>query len=269
MDYYLKYGRLGFFLLLLILSCEKQTTWDIHTSERFLVADCIITNELKYQEVRLYRSADAMNQQPEGVSGAIVNLHAGDSVIFFIEDIQEAGRYESDIPFRASAGNEYRLAISCEGISDTAQATMAAVTPFEPFEIAAYDSLFRFVYYAGSQPSMTEVYYDWSAAADYCVSYGSCRASEVFYTLDNIDIGKMFTPDRKIIPFPLNTEIIRIKYSLSEEHQQFLRSLLLETEWRGGIFDVEQGNVPTNFRHGIRGWFAACMVLSDTAWYGE
>ncbi|MBN2275498.1 MAG: DUF4249 family protein [Bacteroidales bacterium] len=258
------YGLLGYFILLLCISCEKQTKWDIRSSSGFMAADCILTNELKYHTVRLYRSTDDLNQLPTGVTGAEIKLIFGDSTITFSEVITEAGRYVSTIPFIASAGNNYRLVISVEGIADTARAAMAAITPLEPFEIVAFDTLFRFVYHSGSQPSMTEVFYDWSDDPNYCETYGSCQASEVFYTLDNIDIGKMFAPDRMIIPFPENTGIIRRKYSLSEEHQRFIRSLLLETEWRGGFFDVEQGNVPTNFRHGIRGWFAACMVLTDT-----
>jgi hypothetical protein len=256
------HNRMGLFLLLLTVSCEKMTTWDIQPSDRFPVVDCIITNELKYHELRLYLSATALNQQPEGISGAVITLSDGVITVSFSE--VEAGKYLSDVPFRASAGNEYRLAVTCRGISDTARAEMVAVTPLEPFEIVACDSLFRFVYYSGNQPSMTEVFYDWSAMPGYCEAYGSCLASEVFYTLDNIDISKMFAPDRIVIPFPRSTQIIRRKYSLSEDHQEFVRSLLLETDWRGGIFDVEQGNVPTNFSQGIRGWFAACMVLSDT-----
>jgi hypothetical protein len=255
----------GLSLLFLIVSCEKMTTWDIQPSERFPVADCIITNELKIHEVNLYLSSTGLNQQPEGISGAVITLMSRIDTFVFAE--AEAGKYRSVIPFRASAGNEYRLAVTGQGISDTAHAEMVTIAPLGDFEIVAYDSLFRFVYYSERQPSMTEVSYDWSAVPGYCETYGSCRASEVFYTLNNIDVSKMFAPDRIVIPFPRNTKIIRRKYSLSEDHQQFIRSLLLETDWRGGIFDVEQGNVPTNFSHGIRGWFAACMVLSDTTYF--
>jgi hypothetical protein len=227
--------------------------------------DCIITNEMKYHELKLYLSSTGLNQQPEGISDAVITLSDGDTTLSFTE--VEAGKYLSSVPFRASAGHEYSLSVTCLGISDTAHAEMVAITPLESFEITAYDSLFRFVYYPGNQPSMTEIFYDWSAVPGYCESYGACRASETYYTLDNIDVSKMFSPERIVIPFPRNTEIIRKKYSLSESHQEFIRSLLLETDWRGGVFDVEQGNVPTNFSHGIRGWFAACMVLSDTTYF--
>jgi hypothetical protein len=111
---------------------------------------------------------------------------------------------------------------------------------------------------------MMEVNYNWSADPVYSNMVDTDHASEVFYSLKDIDAGKIFAPEKQVILFPHKTVVIRTKYSLNEQHQQFVRSLLLETEWRGGVFDAEQGNVPTNFRNGIRGWFAVCAVVSDT-----
>jgi hypothetical protein len=251
-------------LLFMLSSCEEQTSWDISPAQKFPVVDCIITNEYKSHELRLYWSGQDLNQKPEGITGAVVRVSDGTHEVAFEEVPGEAGRYLSAIPFRASAGNEYRLTLSYGGKADTASASMEAVTPLEALVIEPYDSLYRIVYQSGNSPSMTEVYYDWSADGTYCQKYGYCMASEVFYTLDNLDISQQFAPDKQILLFPEETIIIRRKYSLTSEHQRFIRSLLLETEWRGGLFDTEPGNVPTNFRHGVRGWFATCMVLADT-----
>jgi hypothetical protein len=111
---------------------------------------------------------------------------------------------------------------------------------------------------------MTEVFYDWSFDHDYCNIYGFCTAAETYYTLNNEDVNKAFGPDRQVIRFPVGTTIIRKTYSLSVEHQQFLRSLLMETDWRGGLFDVQAGNVNTNITNGAKGFFGVCMVVSDT-----
>jgi hypothetical protein len=252
------------FAALLFAACEKQTSWNIQPSGRFIVADCILTSEFKNQKLKLYYSSDNLNQQPEGVSGAIIEISDGKNQTAFIEIPDEPGKYVSATPFMASAGNIYRLVISADNITDTAFATMSAINPLESIEIIYSDSLYRFVYHESSLPSMTEVCYDWSSVPDYCNNYGSCQAAETFYTLDNIDVNKIFAPDKLEINFPRGTQIIRIKYSLNDEYQKFIRSLLIETEWRGGIFDTEQGNVPTNFSGKIRGWFAVCMVLTDT-----
>jgi hypothetical protein len=254
-------------LLLLLVSCEEKTTWELQSSEIFAVADCILTNELKPQELRLYRSSDKLNELPAGISGAVVEIFDGGQRVNFVEEDTEAGKYVSVVPFRATAGIKYRLTISLGEKSDTAYAEMFGIRPLDDIDIAPKDSLYRLVYHESQDASMMEVYYDWSAMPDFCSRYGSCEASEVFYTLDNIDAEKIFAPDRQIISFPEKTSIIRRKYSLSPAHQQFVRALLLETEWRGGLFDAEQGNVPTNFSHGVRGWFGACMVVTDTTYF--
>jgi hypothetical protein len=251
-------------LLVLLVSCEEKTTWEIQSSEIFAVADCILTNELKTQELRLYRSSEKLNELPAGISGAVVEISDGSQTVNFIEDDTEKGKYVSAVPFMATVGIIYRLTISLGDKADTAYAEMTGIAPLEAIDIAPKDSFYQFIYHESQDASMMEVYYDWSATPDYCVNYGFCDASEVYYTLDNIDAEKVFAPDRQIITFPEKTRIIRKKYSLSPAHQQFVRALLLETEWRGGLFDAEQGNVPTNFGHGIRGWFGACSVLSDT-----
>jgi hypothetical protein len=251
-------------LLPLLVSCEEKTTWELQSSEIFAVADCILTNELKPQELRLYRSSEKLNELPAGISGAVVEISDGRQIVKFVEDNTEAGKYVSEVPFRATAGIIYRLTISLGEKADTAYAEMIGVAPLDNIDIAPKDSLYRLVYHESQDASMMEVYYDWSATPDFCSKYGACEASEVYYTLDNIDAEKVFAPDRQIISFPENTRIIRRKYSLSPAHQQFIRALLLETEWRGGLFDAEQGNVSTNFSHGLRGWFGACMVVADT-----
>jgi hypothetical protein len=254
-------------LAFLMISCELQTNWDIMPEGEFIVADCIITNEMKVHELKLYRSVNQLNKMPEGFSGVMVQLSDGENVVNFEEDNELPGRYLSAVPFMATAGTIYRLTLFYNNKADTAYAIASGVTPLEAIDIAASEGLFRYDYQQSTPASMTEVYYDWSADTSYCKQYGACQASEVFYSLDNIDVSKEFAPDRQIILFPHKTRIIRKKYSLSEDHQRFVRSMLLETEWRGGLFDVEQGNVPTNFHYGVRGWFAACSVVSDTTYF--
>jgi hypothetical protein len=124
--------------------------------------------------------------------------------------------------------------------------------------------LFQFIPVTSGEPSMTEVYMDWSSIPSYCSTYGHCEAQETFYYLKNIDVNKVFGPEKEVIYFPSETKIVRRIYSLSNEHQAFLRSLLMETEWRGGLFDVQPANVKSNLSNGAWGFFGACMVLTDS-----
>ena len=42
---------------------------------------------------------------------------------------------------------------------------------------------------------------------------------------------------------------------------------MIESEWRGGLFDVERGNITTNLSEGAIGYFAASTVITDTTYF--
>jgi hypothetical protein len=257
-------NSLSFLLILSLFACEEFTDWKTKPDGVYIIIDALITNELKNQEVYIYTSVDTLNGIPEPISGVNIKILSGSSEIAFTETTPQSGKYVSIQPFSVAAGIEYKLIVEYNGIHDTASSEVVAITPLEPIDIVPYQDNYRLTYSESSSPSMMEVYYDWSSQQDFCTSHGSCYAAEIFYILKNIDASSMFAPDKEIITFPQGTTIIRKKYSLNSEHQEFLRSLLLETEWRGGAFDIEPGNVRTNFKHGTLGWFGTTMVLVDT-----
>jgi hypothetical protein len=260
----LKYCLLIIFLGL-VTGCEHKYTWEFQSEDsNRLIVDGILTNELKPQCVRLSLSDSFMNMAYRPFSGAEITVTDGTDLFEFTESASEPGSYYST-PFQAVANKTYKITIVTDSTYE-ATAHMVPVTPLEVFKYTKSDKndLYRFVYNGQGNPSMVEVYYDWSAIPSYCQGYGNCRAMETFYTLNNFDENKAFAPNKEIIWFPKGTIIIRKKYSLSKEHQDFLRSLLMETQWSGGIFDVQHGNVITNLSNGALGFFGVCMVVSDT-----
>lgn len=254
-------------LIMLTLSCgEKQVDWEIQSDDQErLVVDAIITNELKPQEIFLSRTNQDMNLPSVPLSGAEVSVYTGSNRYDFIESGVIPGNYYSD-PFQAVVGNTYRLIINFQDNQFVATAQTQSVSQLGEPAVFWDESKNLYRYYPESygKPSMTEILYDWSEVEGYCNAYGSCMAQETFYVLDNIDVNAEFGPEKEIIFFPPGTKLLRRKYSLTNDHQQFIRSLLIETEWRGGIFDVLQGNIPSNLSNGALGYFAACSVVSDT-----
>lgn len=251
-------------LLLLFNSCEKEYPWKLHTENvDRIVVQGILTNENLPQHIYLSKTTDTLNGGTEWVSGAEVSVSDSDSDHMFTEG--PAGDYVS-LPFGAVTGRIYTLNISFQGKDYTAEDEMVPITPMPAITIRMDSSrnLYYFSYSDDGTPSMMEVQYDWSAVPSYCKTYGTCSLTEYFYTLPAIDVNKIFAPSKEVIYFPSGTLVIRRKYSLSKAHQEFLRSLLMETEWTGGIFDVQHGNVNTNLSNGALGFFAVCMVLSDT-----
>jgi hypothetical protein len=253
-------------LIMLLFGCEKEYNWIVKEDgiER-IVVDAIITNELKSQVIVLSKTDQELNLPSLPVSGAEVFVSDGTISYVFTESVTNQGSYYSQL-FQAAVNKTYQLSILLDNQEYTASSTMESVSQLDELTVVwdSDKSFYRYIPDNQGKPSMTEIYYDWSAVPDYCSEYGFCNAQETFYILDNVDINAEFGPEKQVIYFPAGTILIRRKYSLTEEHQQFIRSLLMETEWRGGLFDVQQGNIPTNLSNEALGYFAVCTVVSDT-----
>ena len=257
---------LPIFLAILLGHCESEFPWKIKSKQvGGIVIDAIITNEMKAQCVNASNTNENINMPSTPVSGLTITLSDNIHEYSFSESISKPGSYYS-VPFQAVVGKKYSLTISQISTVYTAQDSMVAITPLDTFNLAKDNTtgLYQYIPISGTEPTMLEVFMDWSSIPSYCSLYGHCEAQETFYKLDNLDVNKVFSPEQEIIHFPAGTKIVRRKYSLSPEHQAFLRSLLMETEWRGGLFDVQAGNVKSNISNGAWGFFGVCMVLTDS-----
>jgi hypothetical protein len=258
--------HMAILLSMLLSACEKEITWELQSEDLSrVVVDAILTNELRPQEIRLSLSNPGMNQARTPAVNAAVTVSDGSSSWEFMESKEDSGLYLSE-PFQVVIERVYRLRIIYQADTIAAEAQSVPVTAMDNM-LTIHDSirsLNRFVFQGSGQAAMTKVFYDWSEDTAYCNDYGSNRAQETFYVLDNVDVNEIFSADRELIWFPAGTQVIRQKFSLAESHQEFLRSLLMETDWSGGIFDVQHGNVMTNLSNGALGYFAVCMVVSDT-----
>jgi hypothetical protein len=84
----------------------------------------------------------------------------------------------------------------------------------------------------------------------------------LFYTLPTLDVSEIFAPEMEKILFPGGTIITERRYSLTPGHAEFIRELMLETNWTGGLFSLANSNVMTNLSDGAIGYFGACSVTS-------
>lgn len=249
-------------ITLLPIACELEHDRPIEASAPVIIVDAIITNENIKQTIKIYYSNTELNSPNTPVSGANVTFATPEERFYFNET--EPGIYTSQ-PLQVAINNNYTLHIEIDGQADSATAEMAPITALSDYLYVENDSGYFRLYDRGSAtPAMTEVLYDWSDNESYCKQYGACYAAQIFYSLNNFNIEEEFAPKKEQIIVPPNTKVYRKKYSLSNAHQNFIRSLLIETEWRGGFFDAEHGNIPTNFSSDFQGWFAVCQVLSDS-----
>lgn len=263
---------LFYMMLLLLAGCEKQTDKSIQSENlNLIVVDGIITNEHKVHTIRLTRTVDELNAVPQPVSGAGVIISNADSTYFLSEQPSDQGVYQTKNNFFAKQGVDYTLLISYEGKTYSAKTRMVPGGPFNMlrYEKNTADNLYHIFWienpYNALHPAMFEILLDWSMVPGYTtLNPDSCKAKLYYYTLPTLDVSEIFAPEMERIHFPLGTRIIERKYSLNPEHTEFIRALISETIWKGGLFDSAPANVPTNLSQGAVGFFAACDVFSDS-----
>ncbi|HOV10658.1 MAG TPA: DUF4249 family protein [Bacteroidales bacterium] len=261
-----------YLLLLGLVSCEKQVDWPVQNDgTAYVVVDGILTNEAKAHPIRLTRSVSALNMPPEAVSGAGVIVSNADSSWFLTEQPGNPGVYCTPANFSAKVGVLYTLLVSIDGSVYTAKSRMVPNTPLilARYARSASENLFRITWvanaYNAAHPAMYELLLDWSQVPGYeSLDPDNCRARLFYYSLPTIDVSQVFAPEMEKVLFPAGTKIIERKYSLNPEYVEFLRALISETNWKGGLFDSAPANVPTNLSSGATGFFAACHVITDS-----
>lgn len=261
-------NRIVVFLLLLILfSCnEEKIDKPLQTNELdLLVVEGVLTNEKLNHRIKLTRPYQELNGISEPVTGAnIVVIEGNEKVYSTVEFPAGSGDYYTE-ELTAVFGKPYTLFIQYNGKDYFA---VARSVPVEPMSDLQYDKVSEGLYElqindSGGSPSYVDHYISW-ANTSACQATALCEGRLVYYDLKTIDVNSLFKPDKEDLWFPVNTVIVRRKYSVSPEYKTFLRSVLSETEWRGGAFDVQRENVTTNLSEGAIGFFAVSTVLSDT-----
>lgn len=267
------------FLSLLFFTCcmsacvEQVDIEDYLKSEPSgrLVVEGIITNERKPHRVKLTRTGKSLPDDPyELVSGAEVSITDGTTVYLLTENATEPGSYFTD-SIRGEANKTYRLTIALDGNVYEASDVMAAVTPFGRAEGIVLGS---------NNPPKGYVQTP-------LIVFGSTAPAMISIELDNPHPGDKYTrldyytfpgvhPDDFLpkyvdasLAYDEGTKLTQKKYALSEAHYQFLRALMLETEYKGGIFGSVRANVPTNLNNGAIGFFGACEMISRTGTIGK
>lgn len=263
-------------ILFFLSACEKKREWTINPLEESIIAiDAMITNERKAHEVRIMEVTNDGRNIP--VTGASVWIQTPNktNADILIESIDSLGTYLTDTNFIANDTGFYELHISYNGYEYNAEAkstTIGNLTRFnyslDSDSLLVGDSLYYItsineVYQ--SEEAMYQITMDWSMVKGYeDLEDKNNHAFVKSYSLNTLDVNEIFPSNKARFWFPAGTQVVERKYSLTEEHSEFIRALLSETEWRGYLFDVSAGNLPTNFDDGAIGYFSVCRVKQVT-----
>jgi hypothetical protein len=266
---------LPIFLFLLppfFLSCEERTDWDLDTNEpKVIVVEGVLTNERKAHEVRISRPMTDPNSTPRPVSGALVAIlernNSNDRAIRLRE--VQPGRYLTDSTVRAVYGRLYTLYILYQGREYYGDSYLVPVDQLEPLmyhQVPGKELWYELNFRETDHPSMVEINLNWGHLPGFRnLPEEQTRATIIYYTVKSIDVNKIFKPAKERVPFPVGTRVYRRQYSMNPEQEDFVRTLMAETEWRGGLFDVQPGNVRTNLSEGAVGYFSVSQVVADSS----
>lgn len=253
---------------LLMLGCDEQADWELkYQEEDLLVVEGKISSELKHHEVKITRPIYEMNATPEPVSGAEVEIFDGRVLYTLSEAPDNPGIYRMDSLFAAELNRYYQLRIRHENKRITAVTFMREVQPFQDMNVypVQFDPLLLEGYIHDSdEPSIVRLELDWSHVSGYEGLNDSVPHAVMYhYTLNGVDVNEIFKPSQEHVRFPPGTIVFREKESVNPWYGEFLRGILSETDWRGGMFDVLPGNARTNMEGEAIGFFTAADVLHD------
>jgi len=254
---------------MLMLSCNEQVDWDLqYQEEDLVVVEGKITSEIRQHEVKLTRPHYEMNGTPEPVQGAQLEIYDGVQGFPLSEDPGRAGVYRTDSLFAAELNQYYQLRILHEGRRIHAVTYMTEVMAFQFMTVYPVQSdppLLEAYISDSEEPSIVRLELDWSHVPGYDALPDTATHAVIYhYSLNSVDVNDIFKPEQEHVRFPPGTIVFREKESVNPWYAEFLRGMLSETNWRGGMFDVLPGNARTNMEGDAIGFFTAADILRDT-----
>lgn len=253
-----------------ISSCTKIIDFDLDDSDPVVVIEAMITDRPEPQIVKLSMSGPyyGKNTTPP-LSGAEVTIN--DSLETHVLTETEPGIYKTSVNFVGKDRRTYRLKVKHDGVEYTAEAYMHPKVPFDTIRIdwaksfitGERDTAEYAILFSGQEPSTKGNIYMWHYSINRVLETDTLR--NVFVQNDDFVNGTYFFdfpfyefPKRKV---KVGDTVLVEMFSISEEYETFHNAVLIETDFRGFLFDGPPANVPTNIKGGALGFFGAAGVF--------
>jgi hypothetical protein len=254
-------------LIFLFSSCEEVVFWEPGTLEEDrIVIEAILTDEFRQQEISLSGLKDSLNGESGAISGAFISVKDASNEYLFWEDPQSPGLYKSTIPFAIESYKRYSLSVDWKNNRYEAEASGVPSYPMRDFPFVPFQEKDSMsigglgVDYSEQEQAMYEFIIDWNNI----LPGDTTRAKLLHFVFNAINIAQLFGPEQEFFVFPKGSIVYKSKYALSDDYAVYLRSLVIESKWKGGFFEESSGNLPSNISNGALGYFAVCTVQRDT-----
>jgi hypothetical protein len=252
------------FALIFLSSCTKIIDIDLNDDDsKKLVVDAVFTTMPREHEVKLNVSANYFSGDiPPAATGATVSITDGVNTFVYTE--VSPGVYRTNALAQATPNTLYTLNISYNG-QDFSSTNFCDSVP-------DLDSVMVEPFYppGASEPK----YHIIRISTQEKLGYGDYYAWQVFVNgeLKNDTITEQISTDDGFFPdgtyfnlFELTRmddlesgdTVMIAQHAISKETYDAYFAILLQTEFRGGIFDTPPADVPTNLSEGAVGIFSA------------
>lgn len=264
---------LGILALASLASCTERIDLNLNDDgNKRLVIDAMITDETTAHEVKISLTSSYFANEPAPqVTGAIVTITSDKGEVYPLIE-KEPGLYLTANDVTGVIGNTYTLTIDYEGVTYKAISMMTRVAMIDSLgqKPAEYDYNNNgtedddyYVTLYAQEPAGIGDYYMWE---------GSVNGVKVTDTLsrllfaDDELIDGSYVDDVSLESFGVATgDTVDVSMlSISKQMNEFLIAAMLETEWRGGLFDGPPANLPSMFDNGAIGFFSASAVSKSS-----
>ncbi len=255
-------------------ACEEEIQLDVNQTKEQLVIEGLLTDSLKYHEIKLSITNDLYDQDDfPRVDDATVSVieksldGAEREIVYVLTD--KSGLYESEIEFEAQIGYSYELIVDWKGKRYTAEDVLLPVTKidslvaepveddFEPWD-ELIDSLgtetgpFYYVKFYAIEPGDRVDYYNWRFYRNGIFKNFEGRA--VFYASDEIvreEIDGIYIPG----VYTTGDTIFMEQFSISRIGYLYYFDLETVLNSDGGMFSSAPANPRSNVSNGALGFW--------------
>lgn len=280
-----------FFLIPVLFCCTERIDIRTDDSEPVIVIYGVLTDENKYQEIRISRSAPYFDDEPNRpISNAWVAVTSSEQeVIEFNENKAREGYYYSEVPFRIKEGIDYHLNVKVDfdgdGIPEAYEAFTSVSNPVyldsvkvEPIRIMGHNNYSINIY---GQDSPEEEYYLFkflvndSSVTNKISQYG--YTDDIMFNgqyidglsvqyFDDISEKENDSEERQKQSVYLNEgDIVTVAISvINKDYFNFIYQCQKEMSGENPMFGGPASNIISNISNGGVGFFTGyCVARSD------
>lgn len=260
---------------LFFTSCEKTIELDIDQTPQRVVIEGYLTDVAEHNYVKVSKTNNfyTTGKTPR-VTNATVMVEDSDGNIYnFVhyngQNADSLGLYFPEVPLAGVAGKTYKLSVTTEGMTYTAEDQLLDLVPMDKLEYRVNEDekddpedagRFYEVLLFVKEPKETKDYYLFKCYRNDSITYAN--ENEVYYADDEL-IGE----DLDGIPLPVyyaQNDRARVEvYSLTRDAFVYYRDLQKLLTNDGGLFGTPPANPRTNISDGALGFFQVSAIRSD------